>query len=820
MFATFLKKYSLHLLVGLGFLLITIAYFSPLFFEKKMLMAGDAIQGMGGTRELTQFETETGTPSLWTSTLFSGMPSIMVYTNFSSNLFQRVYALISFGLPRGADIVFLSLISFYILLSVYGVRPILAAAGAFAYTFSTYSIVSIEAGHNAKVCAMALMPLIIAGIVYAYRKNILGGSALMAAGLALNLVTNHVQVTFYAALTALFFVASEFIFSVLNKNIKHFFLASFGLAIGALLAVGTNAAYLLTVTEYGQYSIRGKTELTPKEKDANIVSSDGLDKDYAFDWSYTPAETMTLLIPRFYGGSSNENVGKNSNTYETLTQKGVPATSAKDFTSSLPTYWGELPFTSGPLYVGAIILFLFVLGLLLEEGRNKYWLLGATVLSLFLIWGKHFPAFNYFLFDHLPLFNKFRAVMMAIVIAQLCMPVLALIALEKMLRSAEKEDALKKKLFVSAGITAGLCLIVFLIAGTFDFTSSGDVQLLENFKNMTGDAAFAQQLVDAILEDRQSLMRSDALRSAVLILLSAGLIYLFITRKIKEIMVVAGVTVLIFFDLWALDKNYLNNSNFQKKSANTYLAPSAADEYILKDTALSYRVYNLSGNPFTENRTSYFHKSIGGNNPAKLRRYQDLIERQLSKNNEKVLNMLNAKYAIISPEQPPQLIPGALGNAWFVSEVKEVKSADDEMAALDNFEPARTAVVDISKFKVPVTKFDNSQATIALKEAKPNALTYVSNSTANGLAVFSEIYFPIGWTATIDGKPADLIRANYVLRALHVPAGSHTIEMRFDLPNYHKGNKISLISSILLLAGIVGVVIFQTVKNRKEETPQ
>jgi hypothetical protein len=525
---------------------------------------------------------------------------------------------------------------------------------------------------------------------------------------------------------------------------------------------------------------------------------------------------MTLLIPRFYGGSSNENVGKNSVTYETLTSKGVPASSAKDFTKSLPTYWGELPFTSGPLYIGAIIVFLFVLGLLVAEGTSKYWLLAATVFSLFLTWGKNFETFNYFLFDHLPLFNKFRAVMMAIVIAQLCMPVLALLALENILKSKENKEKLKKNLLVAFGITGGVCLVVMLISGSFDFSSSGDVKMLENFKSMTGDAGFAQQIMDAIVSDRESLMRSDAFRSFLFIALVAGMVYFYLLGKIKENVVVIGAAALIFLDLWMLDKNYLNNGNFQKKGTNTFFSPSLADEAIKKDTAISYRVYNLSANPFTENRTSYFHKSIGGNNPAKLRRYQDLIERHLSKNNEKVLSMLNAKYAIISPDQPPQLLPGAMGNAWFVSEIKKVQNPDEEIVALDNFEPAYTAVVDVSKFKVTADKFDSSLSTISLKECTPKYLRYMSNSSSEKLAVFSEIYYPLGWTATIDGKPADLIRANYVLRAMYIPAGTHTIEMKFDLPSYHLGEKISLVCSLLLISSLLGIAVVEIIPKKKK----
>jgi hypothetical protein len=809
----FIKKNISHLLVVLSFLLITVTYFSPMFFEKKALSQGDIMQGFGGSHELIEYTKKTGDHSLWTDALFGGMPSIMVHTGYPGNLLQYTYRYLSLCLPRCADMIFLSLVSFYILLLAYKVRPLLAAAGSFAFAFSTYTIVSIEAGHNSKVAAMAFMPLIIAGLVWGYRRNIRIGCLILALGLGLNLITNHIQITFYSFLIALFFLANELFLSIKQKSLKEFFKNSAFLGIAALLAVGTHAAYLMSVTEYGQYSIRGKSEL--KATDPKIAS-EGLDKDYAFDWSYAPVETMTLLIPRFYGGSSNENVGTSSATYETLTQKGVPPASAKDFTKSMPTYWGELPFTSGPLYVGAIIIFLFVLGMLVLDFKDKYWLLAVTIFSLFLTWGKHFESFNYFLFDYLPLFNKFRAVMMAIVIAQLSLPLLAAITLEKIL-AAPKDEILKRKLIIAFGITGGVCALIYLIAGSlFDFTSSGDAKMLESFKNMTGDAGFAQQIVDSIISDRESMMQGDALRSLIFIGLVAGLVYLYILGKIKESIVVIGSAALIFLDLWSLDKTYLNTASFVRKPNDAFLSPSLADDYILKDTTLSYRVYNLSGNPFTENRTSYFHKSIGGNNPAKLRRYQDVIERYLSKNNEKVLSMLNAKYVIISPEQPPQLLPTALGNAWFVKEIKKVSSPDEEIDSLGGkFEPAYTAYVDASKFKVAADKFDNSASSIQLKEYKPNYLKYTSQSSTNGFVVFSEIYYPIGWKATIDGKESELLRANYVLRGMYVPSGTHTIEMKFDLPSYHTGNTISLISSLLLIGGVLGIVVLE-VKNKKK----
>ncbi len=810
----FIKKNLTHLLVLLAFLLITVVYFSPMFFEKKGLPQGDVMQGVGGSHELMEYSKRTGKQSLWTDALFGGMPSIMVNTSYPNNLVNYIYHYSSSWLPRCADMIFLSLVSFYILLLAYGVRPLLAAAGAFAFAFSTYTIVSIEAGHNSKVSAMSFMPLILAGLVWGYRRNIWIGCGLLAIGLALNLITNHIQITFYTFLTALFFLSNEFIFTIKQKTWKKFLRNSVFLAVAAAIAVGTHAAYLLSVSDYGQYSIRGKSELKAKNPE---IASEGLDKDYAFDWSYAPFETMTLIIPRFYGGSSNENVGVRSATYETLTQKGVPAGSAKDFTKSLPTYWGDLPFTSGPLYVGAIILFLFVLGLLVLDSKDKYWLLAASIFSLFLIWGKHFELFNYFLFDYLPLFNKFRAVMMAVVIAQLCLPLLALVTIERILTDVDI-TTLKKKLFLAFGITGGLCALFFLLAGSlFDFTSVGDAKMLESFKNMTGDANFAQQIMDAIISDREGMMQGDAVRSFIFIGLVAGLLYLYILGKIKPVLVAAGTAALIFLDLWTLDKNYLNSASFVRKPNESFFAPSLADDYILKDTTLSYRVFNISGNPFTENRTSYFHKSIGGNNPAKLRRYQDLIERHLSRNNEKVLSMLNTKYVIVSPEQPPQLLPTALGNAWFVKQIQKVNSPDEEIDSLGGkFEPAYTAFVDVSKFKVPTETFDNSQSVIQLTNYEPNYLRYESQSSTDGFVVFSEIYYPKGWTATIDGKASELIRANYVLRAMYVPAGKHVIEMKFDLPSYHTGNTISLLSSLLLIGGLVGIVFLEIVKKQKQ----
>ena len=571
---------------------------------------------------------------------------------------------------------------------------------------------------------------------------------------------------------------------------------------------------LWTTYEYGKETIRGKAELTNK----NEKVSSGLDKDYALDWSYGIAETFTILVPNFQGGDLNEH----SKLYEAIVQKGIPESNAKQLVEGIShyTYWGKMPFTAGTVYFGAIICFLFVFGLFIVKGSIKWWLLAITVLSVVLAWGKNFPSVTDFFFYYFPLYNKFRAVSTTLVIAGFSMPLLGLLALKNIFSKEIDKKLLLKYLKISFAIVGGLCLVFSLIPNWFfDFTSPKD----ESIRSLGLPEEFANLIINILPLDRESLLRMDAFRSLIFIFLAAGLLWLYIKEKLKYPIIIAGLALLITVDLWSVDKRYLNEKEFFTPSEETNdFQKTAADEEILKDKDPDFRVFNVTTNPFTEVHTSYFHKSIGGYHGAKLRRYQDLIEHQISKNNRQVLNMLNTKYIIGADHQGnsiAQLNPFACGHAWFVNEYKLVNSPDEEMDALTNFEPLKTAIID-KRFENQLKNYTNakdSSSIIKLLEYKPNHLTYQTETNKPQLAVFSEIYYDHGWDVFVDSKPAPYFRADYVLRSMVVPAGKHIIDFKFEPKSYYLGQKISLASSILIVILLIGAIFVEVKKSKKME---
>jgi Bacterial membrane protein YfhO len=785
-----LKNHGLAIAV---FLVILMAYFKPAFFDHKTLVQHDVMEGLAASHEAIEYREKTGEEALWTNSIFGGMPlyiTNVVYSGDLVSLSTRILKLI----PRPADNVMLSLVCFYILLVIVGCRSWIALLGAFAYAFTSFHIISIEAGHIYKSWAMAYVPLIFAGIILTYRGKYILGLAISALAVSLELSAQHYQITYYLAFIVAIFIVSQFIFALKEKALPSFFKASALLAIAAILGIGTNAGRLWALQEYGKYSIRSKSELIAKT--TGEEGSQGLDRDYAFDWSQGKMETFTLLIPDFYGGASHGELGKNSETAKLLKKNQVPAADAKNFLKHVPTYWGDQPFTSGPVYAGAIIVFLFMLGCLILDNKWRYWLLAATVLSIMLAWGKNFEGFNFFMFDYFPGYNKFRAVSMAIVIALFTLPFMAALALEKAVEfkmlPPTRVPVLNKSfnpVLLASAIVGGVLLLVILLAGMADFSAEVDKQLPE-------------WLVDAVQSDRKSMLRTDGFRSLALVLLAAGLMFFYSIEKLSFKVLAISLCSLVIFDLYAVDKRYLNDEDFTKTTRETFFNPSPVDEMILKDKSLDYRVMNVQ-NPFNDALTSYYHKSVGGYHGVKMKRYQELIEYHLSKNNMKVLDMLNTKYFITGDaKQPLQQNPGALGNAWFVSSIRGVKNPDEEIAALTDFDPKDQAVLDTSKFKVSTKAFDQA-GEIVLTEYKPNYLKYTMKRATPGFAVFSEIYYPEGWKATIDGKEAEFVRVNYVLRGMQVPAGSHIIEFRFDPPSYRIGNQLMLGSSIILIVAFV-----------------
>jgi hypothetical protein len=700
------------------------------------------------------------------------------------------------------------------------VDPWLSIAGAIAFAFSSFFMIIIDVGHNSQAHAIGYMAPVLAGFILTFRKRYLLGGLLSAVFLSLELKANHPQITYYLVMLAILLGISELIQAIRLKAYKPYFISIGIIFIAGGFALATNITNLWATYEYGNYTIRGKSELTSDK--GNRTS--GLDKSYATQWSYGVGETMTLLIPNFYGGS-DQKLDINSNTAKALRANNVPEENVSQFVDQhLPMYWGSQPFTSGPVYIGAIIFFLFVLGLIIVKGPLKWWLLAATILSILLAWGHNFMALTNFFFSYVPGYNKFRAVTMILVIAELAMPLLGMLALKEVFDSKQDPKKMMKQIFIAAGITAGVALIFALFPGMFlDFTGSGDAYKAKQY-------GFPDWLMQGIREDRQSLLQADAWRTLIFIVLAAGVLFAVVFSKIKKQYAYLILTVLILIDMYPIAKRYLNEDSFKSKSqiAAPY-EPTAADEQILQDKTLDYRVLNLTVDPLLDASTSYFHKSLGGYHGAKLRRYQELFDagvqkdieifaRSMSTDSTSVLNMLNTKYIIVPDnKRQPAVFPNpkALGNAWFVKDFNLVPNADAELSAIKKFRPQETAIIN-KKFEEDLKGFSPGRDTsdvIRLDHYAPNDLLYSYTSKNSGLAVFSEIYYPKGWNAYVDGKLSPHFQTDYVLRAMILPAGEHKVEFKFEPKIYRIGAKISLISSILLILIVIGVAVVEIRKS-------
>lgn len=805
------KSEVLPHLIAIGiFLLLVIAYFTPVFLEGKTIKQGDVLTWGGNSAQIYQHRAKYGDEPLWTNASFSGMPAYTISVLYPGELLEYLEKALTLGLPYPVSIVFIGLLSYYILLLAYGVETWLAILGAIAFTFFSFNFISLEAGHNSKLRAMTFAPLLLAGIVLAYRGKWLRGFILAALGTALQVRSGHYQITYYVGILVVFAGINELVFAIKDKKIKDFAIATLLLGLAAGLGIATNAGRLMTLQEYTQYSMRGKPELVLK--DDNKPKDGGLDKDYVFSWSFSRMETLTMLIPGLYGGSSSEPISKNSEAAKLLKDQGINLNEV----GSLPYYWGDQPFTSGPVYSGAIVIFLCVLGLFVLDNRYKYWLFAASFFSILLTMGKHFPLFNYWMYDHFPGYNKFRTVTMAVVIAEICMPILAVLAVDAFSK-LEKTPKNLKKLYYSVGIAGGVALLFALVPS-----------IAGNFSNpQDASQGIPNWLLPALEEDRVSMARGDAFRSFIFISLAAVVLFLALQKTLRVQIVTFILIGLTLFDLWAVDKRYLNKDNFERKKPEDQILPTAADNEIKKDKSPGYRVLNLN-NPFNESRTSAHHNSIGGYSPVKLRRYQDLIQNDITteietligslKNkqfslellqNQHVLAMLNTRY-IKANEDADGVItnPYALGNAWFVADVQKVQNPNEEIAALSKFNPKTTSILDVNKFKLAREKYDTTGATIKLTEYRSNLLEYDCNSPGNGLIVFSEIYYPEGWVVELDGKVVEEIRVNYILRALEVSPGKHKIKFSFKPKSYSDGNLISMVSSLGLLLLVFGAIAY------------
>lgn len=827
-----MKKLLPDLIAILAFVLLSFAYFFPADIENRILFQHDTAAGAGAGQEVKEYYEQTGERSRWTNSLFGGMPMYQIAPSYdSTKSLQWVQKAYQLFLPDYVCLTFMLMLGFYILLRVFGIPVWLAGLGGIMWAFSSYFFILISAGHIWKFITLAYVPPTIAGIVLAYRGKLLWGGILTALFVALQITSNHVQMSYYFFFVILFFVGAYFEKAWRTKTLPQFFKASAVLIVAALVGIAANVSNLYHTYAYSKETMRGKSELV-QTGDAAKQTSSGLDRDYITQWSYGIDETLTLLVPNFKGGASAA-----LSQSETAMSKANPMYSS--LYGSLTQYFGTQPMTSGPVYVGAFVLFLFVLGCFIVKGPLKWALIGATFFSIVLSWGKNFMPLTDFFIDYVPLYNKFRAVSSILVIAEFTIPLLAIFALKRLLEEPEILKQEKKPLGISLLLTAGIALLLAVAPGSIGsgYVPAQEAQMLQNAVNQQMIPANELSGILANLgEMRAELVSSDALRSFIIIGIGCSLLWLYASGKLRSSLTIAGITILCLADMWGVNKRYLNDAQFVPHSIRTEtFTKTNTDELILQDTSLDYRVLNFATSTFDDNNTSYWHKSVGGYHPAKLRRYQEMIEHHISPemqaaykaiataggemdsvdaNKFCVLNMLNTKYFIFPAGQQRQTVPilnpHAYGNAWFVNKVQYVNNANEEIDALDSIIPTETAVVDArfkDVLKGTTESYKDSLSSIRLTSYAPNRLTYETNNAQDGIAVFSEIYYPDGWHVTIDGQPAELARADYILRTMYVPAGQHTIEMRFDPTSLHVTEGIAYGALALLVIGIIVAVL-------------
>ncbi|PCJ82449.1 MAG: hypothetical protein COA57_13240 [Flavobacteriales bacterium] len=824
------KPYLPHFAAIGVFIIVTAIYFLPLF-QGKTIEQADIKHFKGMSKEVADWREKTGEEALWTNSMFSGMPAYQISVKDKGNLFQHIGKIIRLGIPTPASLIFLCFLGFYILMCCLKVDPWIGLVGALAFGFSSYFIIVVEAGHNSKAHAIAYMAPLIGSVIYAYRGKLLLGSVFTAFFLALQLNANHLQITYYTLLTLLIYGIFK-LYDCWKKGELNYFFKTTGVLIAfALLAIGTNTTTLWTTYEYGKHTIRGESELTI---DGIANKTSGLDRSYATAWSYGIGETMSLLIPNFKGGGS----GIIGDDKEIL--KNIPANFRQPVANS-DHYWGDQPFTSGPVYAGAIVCFLFIIGLFIVQGPLRWAMLAAAIFSIMLAWGKNFMPLTNFFLDYFPFYNKFRSVSMILVIAELAFPVLGFIALNEILKKPEILKEKKKQFFIAFGLTGGLALLYWLIPDTLlSFQKTNEFeQLFSRYKSSGVDAsdqelsAYLHNLLPVVEKARIVIFKADAIRSFLFILFAAGLLWLYSKKTVKRKVLIGGMLVLVLADLCAVNLRYLNHKEnyVRKRNMDVPYQMKAVDQQIRSDNDPHFRVFNLISRLDQDSRTAYFHKSLGGYHGAKLKRYQELIDFYLGKNlmgmqrlmaspqgqvavlsylkSQHVTNMLNAKYVMYNLNAPPLQNPYALGNAWFVDEYKFVANADSEITALATFDPAKMAIVD-QRFSDHVSGFQpqkDPSAKITLTEYRPNHLSYEYSANSDQLAIFSEIYYDKGWNAYVDGELMPHIRVNYVLRGMRLPLGEHKLEFKFEPVSYYAGKNISMAASIVLILLVLSVFL-------------
>ncbi|MCB2208986.1 MAG: YfhO family protein [Bacteroidetes bacterium] len=815
------RKSAPYLVAILVFLAITLTYFSPLL-EGKKLKQHDITMFKGMSKEIVDFREKTGEEALWTNSMFGGMPAWQISVKYQANLVRYIDKVLMLGLPYPANYVFLYFLGFFILMLVLKNDPWVSLLGAIAFALSSYFFIILGAGHTSKAHAIGYMAPVLAGIILAFREKIWPGALLFTVALALQIHAGHLQITYYLLMVVVIYGIYELIRAIQKKQLPHFAKVTAILILGALLGASTHFTNLWATYDYGKDTMRGKPELTKNQEN----KSSGLDRDYITNWSYGIAETWSLLIPNAKGGASG-----------IIGQQKALEKANRNFRGEIArqsSYWGDQPGISGPVYVGAIVVFLFVLGLFIVRSKFKWALLAATILSIFLAWGKNFMPFTDFFIDYIPGYNKFRAVSMTLVIAELTIPILAFMALGAVIKKREELKAKPKPLYYALGITAGITLLFYLFPSVFfNFLSQFELQQFEDLKDQADPvqiAAFISSLEDV----RIAIFKADALRSFIFIVLAGALFWAYLKKHVNKAVLIGALGIMLIADMASVNWRYINNSNFERaRVVDVPFIASKANKEILKDTDPDFRVLDITKSTFNDASCSYFHKSIGGYHGAKLQRYQDLIEAYIQPeiasiievlqsgvtqqkvdqlfDGMQVLNMLNTKYMIYNPEAPPLYNRNAFGHAWFVNDYVIVGSADEEIAALEDYDLKETAIID-QRFEKQLNNKSfqkDVSASVTLKSYEPNHLTYSYNSGKEQILVFSEIYYDKGWNAYLNGEEVAYFRSDYVLRSMVVPAGSGTIEFKFEPRVWVIGEKISFASSLLLILLVLGAIGYE-----------
>lgn len=827
-----LKKFLPYIVALISFIALDVLYFNDIATGKKQMQQHDTKMYMGSNNEAVQYNKSTKETIFFTEAMFSGMPMYLINIPYYGNMVKTVFdPLVNLFLMFPLSTFFSLMLGFYVLLLTFKINPYAAIAGAFAFALSSNNLIFLSAGHFTKVVAISHIPLVLAGINLVLRGNKWWGASITAIGMALQMGANHFQISYYMFFIISLWMVAEAVYFIMQKKYSDLLIR--GAIIGITLALGaaTSLSSVMVSKEYGDYSIRGKSELTVNKKTEDI-KSDGLDVDYTFEYSYSGIEPLTMLIPNIYGGAEQAPFDKKSETYKLASNTQSP----KELTQYLLGYWGNLRITAGAPYFGAIVIFLFVLGFFLVKGPLKWGMAAATVLSIALAYGSNFPSFNYWMFYHFPYYNKFRAVTTAFVIAQVCVPVLAFYALKEFFDQVNEKEKTLKKIYWATGITAGICFFFILIpSATVDFSGA-------KYQQLFGEKGIPNEYLEAMTNDCSAIVRADAFRSFFFIIVAAALLFSYIKGYFRKEILFGALALFVVLDMMMVSKRYLGDEQMEKKkkAGTEEFVKSPADEYILNDNKDKARVLNLSLSTFNDASTSYYHRSIGGYHGAKMKRYQELIENRISPEiqylqqvlqNSKsadslnpfmfmstpVLNMLDAKYVIYNAKAQPIVNNNTLGHCWFVKEVRMVENADSEITALNNFNPAGTVIID-KRYSAQLNNVQisaDSSAVIKQVDYHPNHIKYESNASSPQVAVFSEIYYEPDWEVYVDGAKADYFRCNYVLRGMVVPAGKHTIEFKVNPKTYNQWETVSKASSIAIFALLLGS-IFMWYRQRKQ----